>query len=493
MKKLWKEHKFILLAIPLAVVVFVIILIAFRRMESSAVVRESVEAGDRYLSELDYDRAIASYRQALDIDPKNVEVNLKLAEAYDANQMYAYAEAVYKSLLDERNVPSEAYVGLAELYLQQDRLEEAKVLLEEAMDRAESEEIALLYEATRPKPPTANYEEGAYSRRIRVELASSETDHTIYYTLDGTEPDADSAVYGEPLILRNGITVVKAVAVNALGYRSDVAAYTYDVQIEPQVVTLEEPVIERIIRNKLNIPYQDPIYNDDIEQITQIYIVGNGVQSGADDYSVYLEENQYSVNGNIYAVYGMGEVGGLNDLRLMPFLERVVVEYQPGLDISALADCPEVRELSLVGDGLEDGDIETLGWMTQLVKLNLGWNNLEDISGLAGLVNLESLGIWGNRIRSIQAAGGLSRLTYFDFSDNMVSDISYVAGLAQLKQLWMYRNQVADLSPVAGLEELQVLMVRDNPLANPEAVRGIYPHLNRLDVDLLGLGQRVER
>lgn len=488
MKKLWKKHKFIVLAVPLAVIVAVILVLAVRQMKTRAEVRNNIEAGNRYLEELDYERAIASYQQALDIDPKNVEANLGLAEAYDSNQMYAYAEAVYKDMLEQDDGQAEAYVKLAELYIRLEQLEEARDLLDTAVDKVENEEVSMLYEITRPEPPRVNHEEGAYSDRIRVELIPAEESHTIYYTLDGTEPTKESALYTEPLILRNGVTSIKTISMNSTGYSSDIATYEYDIQIEDVLVTLEEPVIERIIREKLSIPYGDPIYNDDIEQITQIYIVGNQVQTGENRYSVFLEEYQYTVDSRTYSLYGEGEIATLNDLRYMPFLEKVVVEYQPGLDISALASCSRVTELSLVGDGLENNALGVLSQMGQLTRLNLGWNEISDIQPLAALSNLTVLSVWGNQIRSIEPAGSLTQLVYLDFSDNQVSDIQPLSGLTNLQQLWMYRNQVTDIGAVTALSALQVLMVRDNPIGNPEAVRSIYPHLTRIDVDLLNLG-----
>lgn len=489
MKTLWKKHKFIVLAVPLAVIVAVVILFAVRQMQSRAEVRNNIEAGNRYLEELDYERAIASYQQALEIDPKNVEANLGLAEAYDSNQMPGYAEAVYQAMLDRDDTQTDAYVKLAELYMRLDRLEEARELLDTAADKVEDEEITVLRTITRPEPPSVSHEEGAYEERIRVELTPAEATHTIYYTLDGTEPTAESPVYTEPLILRNGETTIRAIAMNSMGYSSDIAVYTFDIQIEDVLVTLEEPVIERIIRNKLQLSYDEPIYNDDIEQITEIYIVGNQVQAGENASSVFLEEDQYSVDGRSYRPsYDRGEIATLNDLRYMPFLERVAVAYQPQLDVSGLAACGSVRELSLVGDGLGNSDLGVLGRMSQLTKLNLGWNSISDISSLSGLSNLTVLSLWGNEISSIQPIGGLTQLVYLDFSDNQVSDIQAVAGLVNLQQLWMYHNQISDIGAVSGLGALQVLMVRDNPIGNPDAVRSVYPHLTRIDVDLLNLG-----
>lgn len=488
MKTLWKKHKFIVIAVPLAVIVTVVLILAVRQMQTRAEVRNNIEAGNRYLEELDYERAIASYQQALDIDPKNVEANLGLAEAYDSNQMYAYAEAVYKDMLEYDDGQADAYVKLAELYIRLEQLEEARELLDTAVGKVESEEVTVLHEITRPEPPAVSHDQGAYTDRIRVELIPAEESHTVYYTLDGTEPTVESPVYTEPLILRNGVTVIKTISTNSTGYSSDIAAYEYDIQIEDVLVTLEEPAIERIIRDRLGIPYGEPVYNDDIEQITQIYIVGNQVQTGENIHSVYLEEEQYSVDGRTYSLYGEGEIATLNDLRYMPFLEKVAVEYQPGLDIGALAECGKVTELSLVGDGLENGALDVIGRMSQLTRLNLGWNRISDISALAGLSNLTVLSVWGNEIRSIEPAAGLTGLVYFDFSDNQVSDIQAVSGLTGLEQLWMYRNQVSDIGPLTSLGSLQVLMLRDNPVGNPEAVRSIYPHLTRIDEDLLNLG-----
>lgn len=488
MKKVFKKRNFILAAVLLAIVLIAVIVLACRQVARSNEVKSSIEMGDRYLSELDYEQAIVAYQMALDIDAKNTEANLGLAKVYEAQQMYAYAEAVYQNMLENDDTQEEVYEKLAALYIQQNKLEEAKELLERALDRTDSDVLAGLYEETHPGAPEASCAEGAYKERIRVELIPAEDTHTIYYTLDGTEPDMNSEVYDEPIILKNGVTAIKAMAVNLTGYQSDVSVFEYDIQIQSVIVTLEEPTIERIIREKFDIPYNEPLYNDDVERMTQIYILGDRVWSGSDEHSVYLEENQYSVDGYVYGAYGQGVIASLDDLRYMPFLEKVVIEYQPELDISALSDCTEVKELSLVGDNLDSQDIEVLHGMTQLARLNLGWNHISDISALSGLTELTSLSVWGNNISSIQPVANLKKLTYFDFSDNQVADISALSEMELLEQLWMYHNQVTDISTVAKLGELRVLMVRDNPVDNPETVRSIYPHLSRLDVDLLNLG-----
>lgn len=192
------------------------------------------------------------------MDDSSQGANLGLAEAYQGLGQDSYAESVYQDMLAEDDSQADVYELLAQLYIQQSKLDEARQLLDEASQKVEDEEITVLYQLTRPEPPTTSYDAGAYQDRIAVELIPSASEQVIYYTLDGTDPTVDSPVYTEPLILPNGVTQLRAIAVNSIGYQSDIAVYEYDLQIRDVEITLEEPVIERIIRDTLDIPGGQP-------------------------------------------------------------------------------------------------------------------------------------------------------------------------------------------------------------------------------------------
>ena len=93
-------------------------------------------------------------------------------------------------------------------------------------------------------------------------------------------------------------------------------------------------------------------------------------------------------------------------------------------------------------------------------------------------------------MRDLSPVSTLTSLEYLDFTDNKVTDIAPVEKLTGLVELWMYDNAVTVISPLSKLEALEVLMLRGNPVSDPESVREIYPHLVRIDVDLLGLGDK---
>jgi len=486
-----KKRRKIVLVFVMFVTVLIVLQSLYIQNTKAKKISENIGLGNQYLSELNYEQAIASYRIALDIDGKNAEAELGLAQAYEASQMYKYAEEAYKNLLEMSGKDKEAYNQLVHFYLRQDRHDEAEQLLAEAVEETGDEELKLLYEEAHPAAPVMSYASGTYKERIKVELTASDARHIIFYTLDGTMPDINSQVYSKPVILPNGETQIKAVAVNSMGFQSVLSENTYRIDIQDRAVQIEEPVIEQIVRETMQIPDSEAINNDDIERMTELYVVGWQVATGEDLNSVVLEAGTYTVNGNVYETDdGFGVIRSLQDLINMPFLEKVVIAYQPELDISALASLDNLKEVSLVGNHLINQDISVLAGLEGLEVLNLGWNSITDISVLADLTNLTSLGIWGNKIRSVSIVQNMQYLEYLDFSDNLVSDISSIENLTNIKELWMYHNQIRDISSVAGLRQIKVLMLNGNPVEELGAIHNMYPRLERIDVDVMKLGER---
>lgn len=79
-----------------------------------------------------------------------------------------------------------------------------------------------------PKP-TFNWPAGQYSFYISVEIFS-ETDGTIYYTLDGSTPDENAYVYTEPIHLNEGTTAVRAFVMDSDGNSSDISSEVYELE-----------------------------------------------------------------------------------------------------------------------------------------------------------------------------------------------------------------------------------------------------------------------
>ena len=76
--------------------------------------------------------------------------------------------------------------------------------------------------------PTFTPEAGTYYEAQEVEIACSTADATIYYTTDGSDPDANSAVYSEPITVAESMTI-KAIAMKEGYENSNIATAEYTI------------------------------------------------------------------------------------------------------------------------------------------------------------------------------------------------------------------------------------------------------------------------
>lgn len=101
--------------------------------------QEQYDLGMRYLSESNYEEAILAFTMAIEIDPNNALAYVGRADAYvqmdvtegdTAAGSLAAAQADYEAALTLDDTLADAYLGLAEVYQKQGKLEEAVELLE---------------------------------------------------------------------------------------------------------------------------------------------------------------------------------------------------------------------------------------------------------------------------------------------------------------------------------------------------------------------------
>ncbi|MDE7224461.1 MAG: chitobiase/beta-hexosaminidase C-terminal domain-containing protein, partial [Acetatifactor sp.] len=112
--------------------------------------------------------------------------------------------------------------------------------IDELLNACDNESIRSTYQNLQAKPPEFGFEEGFYQEIIPLKL-SSNTAGTIYYTMDGSEPDTSDIVYTAPIFLDNGEYTIKAMFVNQYGLVSDVVTKRYQIELQiptaPDVLT----------------------------------------------------------------------------------------------------------------------------------------------------------------------------------------------------------------------------------------------------------------
>lgn len=109
-----------------------------------------------------------------------------------------------------------------------------------------SDELKATYKIIMPSPqmPQCNLAPGTYKTRQRVRIRpgkdnEKDDDIVIYYTVDGSTPNADSPIYnGDPVLLPSGHKVtIKAIAVNKYNKMSQMMEVSFKIEAKPYPLT----------------------------------------------------------------------------------------------------------------------------------------------------------------------------------------------------------------------------------------------------------------
>ena len=149
-------------------------------------------------------------------------------------------------------------------------------------------------------------------------------------------------------------------------------------------------------------------------------------------------------------------------------------------DISPLFNLINLRVLHLYGNGLSDWP--QLQRLTGLVSLNLGYCDNLDLSVVSSLSNLTDLNLPGNGITDVSPLSNLPKLERLSLFDNRIKDVS-LTGLPNLKELDLRYNGMTDVSSLSGLANLVLLQLAFN------SVSDISPLSNLTNLEALGLTQ----
>lgn len=131
--------------------------------------------------------------------------------------------------------------------------------------------------------------------------------------------------------------------------------------------------------------------------------------------------------------------------------------------------------------------LEGLQHAKNLTSLNLNYNNITDLTPLAGLTKLQELEVASNKLHSIEPLGALTELTRLDVSQNKLSNLKGMEKMAKLERLDAQDNRISDISALPpGAEELRQLNLANNrlsdlsPLASELWLRELYLENNHI-------------
>ena len=136
-----------------------------------------------------------------------------------------------------------------------------------------------------------------------------------------------------------------------------------------------------------------------------------------------------------------------NHLANMHDLNWLALSFNQVSDISALAGTQNLRHLYLERNRL---------------------TNESDISAFSKLCFLKTLSIRDNRVTDLSSLAGSDKMLWLELDNNRVYDLSPLAGMKGLKKLYMENNQVRILDPLVKLTSLEIVRGRGNPVSSKE-------------------------
>ncbi len=164
-------------------------------------------------------------------------------------------------------------------------------------------------------------------------------------------------------------------------------------------------------------------------------------------------------------------------------------------DLSGLSHTPELRELIAWNNQLSD--LSGLSHTPELRELNVGGNQLSDLSGLSHTPELRELNVGGNQLSDLSGLSHTPELRELNVGGNQLSDLSGLSHTPELRELNVGSNQLSDLSGLSHTPELRKLNVGYNQLSDLSGLSHT-PELRELNVgsnqlsDLSGLSHTPE-
>ena len=201
--------------------------------------KRGVEAGE--LMRLAFEKTeMLSFRQERTEFLPNVPETSLPAGRYDSEREVEFTSPqgfeVYYTDDEEAKLPQEGTLFTGPIQLGEGVVTYRIVSVSESLV---SDPLTVSYNVVLPSPtaPYIRLAPNTYKRRQRVWIVPGdpkEPEVTIYYTVDGSMPDADSPIYtGEPVLLPTGKVTLRAIAVNDIGKASNAAEQTYKIDVKP--------------------------------------------------------------------------------------------------------------------------------------------------------------------------------------------------------------------------------------------------------------------
>ncbi len=371
------------------------------------------------------------YDLSYQLSQQDEDVAIELSEIYASAGNYTKAESTLSNAIAD-GATLELYTALCRTYVAQDKLLDAVNLLDSVTDPALKAEL----DALRPVVPTTDAAPGFYNQYITLNFQHD--GQTLYVTDTGDYPSTELPPCAGSVTLAAGETKIYAISVGENGLVSPLAIYHYTVGGVIEEVTLTDPAMESLIREKLMFGADTRIYTSDLWTIDTLTVPA--------------------------------EVADLTDLALMTRLKELTIYGRSIPSLSFLSGMSQLETLTITGCSIGEG-LELLGTLPALKSVTLTNCGLSTVAPLANAQLLTHLDLSHNAIADLSPLAAMTAMTRLNLSENAISDVSSLAALAQLTDLDLSHNAITSIVPLTSCAAMQRLDISYNSIVDISAVK----------------------
>ncbi len=253
------------------------------------------------------------------------------------------------------------------------------------------------------------------------------------------------------------LVLVIAASILGVAYnRDDVSLKEDDASMgQTANVTFEEPLIEQAVRLALGKDDNQPISEQELLSVTDLYVFGNKAAANPEmfnDYNKCFMANDGTVI--------RGYIDSLSDLKRMKNLRTIWLAYQNISDLTLLSDCIYLENIELKHNPIED--VSPLAELASLNALGLFETNVSDLKSLSGCTRLEVVDVGYTKVKSIAAFNGIDSLKKLVIRKASVASLDGIDAYPLLEEIYLSETNVLDLSPLLDLPRLRLVEVSQN-------------------------------
>lgn len=239
-------------------------------------------------------------------------------------------------------------------------------------------------------------------------------------------------------------------------------------------VRFEEPLVEQAVRAMLGKTEGEPISEDDLLSVTELYIYGDQAAANARAFGE-LDDRMAANDGTLKN----GGIRSLADMTKFPNLKVLRAALENVSDLSPLSGLERLEELDLRHNPV--ADVSPLAALTFLREVCLFNTRVTDLSALSACPLLERIDAGKTGIASPAAFEGIAGLKSLTIRQIPLKTLFGIEAFGNLEQIALSHVADGDLTPLAALPRLQTAHLDESLREEAErdlkeaAFRIVYP------------------